>query len=416
MATNRRFEKQPKRDSAQPAPHGPKLPRVELRSYPQNRHPWVFRRMVAGEHPELPPGALVEVVDRDGEFFGYAFYNANSEIALRILSYERSQPVNAQWFRDKIARAVEFRHDVLKLPARNDAYRVVHSEGDGLSGLVVDRLGSVLVLELFSAGMHRNLGWIQAALKTHYPNLTQIVRADQRSEKHEGLEMDGPPPPESLREVVIHEANLKFRVDLRDGHKTGFFTDQRENRVRTAELCRGEDVFDGFCYTGGFAMAAALHGAKRVEAMDLDENAVAIAERNQELNGIGPNLQFRHGNVFHRLRDMRATNTQFARMILDPSKQAIARHEINKALDAYCDMNRMGMQCVKPGGILVSCSCTGLVSEEMFLDVLRAAAGEAGVELQILAVTGAAADHPFAIRVPEGRYLKVVYSRVLPSS
>ena len=176
----------------------------------------------------------------------------------------------------------------------------------------------------------------------------------------------------------------------------------------------GQEVFDGFCYTGGFALAAALGGAKTVEAVDLDEDALSIAERNKTLNGVGPQLTFTHGNVFDVLRTRKTAGQRYTRMILDPAKQATSRVEVPKALSAYADMNRLGMQCIAPGGILVSCSCTGLVSEEDFLSALHAAAAEAQVTLQILAVRGAPPDHPWAIHAPEGLYLKVVFSRVMP--
>jgi len=213
---------------------------------------------------------------------------------------------------------------------------------------------------------------------------------------------------------VIRENNLKLHVDLRRGHKTGYFLDQRENRQRMAAYCAGQTVFDGFCYTGGFALAAALGGAKSVEAVDLDEDVIKIADRNRTLNEIGEQLSFKHGNVFDILRDRRNAGTKYSRMILDPAKLTTSRLEIPKALSAYADMNRLGMQCLEPGGVLLSCSCTGLVSEEDFLMALRAAATEANVELQILGIFGAPGDHPWAVRTPEGRYLKAVFSRVMP--
>jgi 23S rRNA (cytosine1962-C5)-methyltransferase len=271
------------------------------------------------------------------------------------------------------------------------------------------------VLQLFSAGMHRHLDWVRQGFTEQFPDCELIVRSDYRTEKLEGVKMDGPAP--RTREVVIREHNLKLNVDLRRGHKTGYFLDQRENRRRMAELCKGQKVFDGFCYTGGFALSAALNGAASVEAVDLDEEVIAVAEQNRRLNeigAIGENLKFTHGNVFDVLRDRRAAGVRYSRMILDPAKLAVSRHEVAKALSAYADMNRLGMQCLEPGGVLLSCSCTGLVSEEEFLMALRAAAAEANVELQIIAIHGAPGDHPWAVRAPEGRYLKAVFSRVMP--
>ncbi|HYG77607.1 MAG TPA: class I SAM-dependent rRNA methyltransferase [Planctomycetota bacterium] len=391
---------------------GDTLPVIELTTRHTSGHPWVFRRMVGEPYSEIEPGTLVEVLDKHGQHVGRGFYNPYSEIAIRLLTTDRGAFPERRWFLGAITRAVRLRHDVLKLPSVCNAYRLIHSEGDGLSGLVADKYDKTIVLQLFSAGIHRHLEWIKQGFAEHFPDHEIIVKSDHRTEKLEGLKMDGPPP--QTREVVIHEHNLKLNVDLRRGHKTGYFLDQRENRRRVAELCAGQDVFDGFCYTGGFALSATLGGAQSVEAVDLDEEAIELAEKNKKLNELGDALKFVHGNVFDILRDRRSAGKKYTRMILDPAKLAVSRNEIPKALSAYADMNRLGMQCVAPGGILVSCSCTGLVSEEDFLMALRAAAAEAQVELQIIGIYGAPGDHPWAVRVPEGRYLKVVFSRVMP--
>lgn len=391
---------------------GSQLPVVELRTRHTSGHPWIFRRMAGGPYDEIEPGTLVEVIDKFGQFVGRGFYNPHSEIAIRLLTLDKASFPDRRWFMGAITRAVRLRQDVLELPKITDSYRVIHSEGDGLSGLVADKYGQTIVLELFSAGMHRHLDWLRQGFAEHFPDHEIIIRCDHRTERLEGLKMDGPPP--QMRHLVIKENALKLNVDLRRGHKTGFFLDQRDNRKRVGELCAGQDVFDGFCYTGGFALSAALGGAKSVEAVDLDEKAIEVANENRVLNGIGAQLSFVHGNVFDVLRDRRNAGKRYSRMVLDPAKLAISRSEIPKALSSYADMNRLGMQCMQPGGVLVSCSCTGLVSEEDFLMALRAAALEASMELQVLAIHGAPADHPWALRVPEGRYLKAVFSRVTP--
>ena len=391
---------------------GDTLPVVELRTFHATRHPWIFRRMVGGPYDELEPGAMVEVLDKAGQFVGRGFYNPYSEIAVRLITVDKESFPDRRFFIGAITRAVRLRHEVLGLSAICDSYRVIHSEGDGLSGMVADKYGKCIVVQLFSAGMHRHFEWVRQGLSENYPEHEIIVRADHRTEKQEGLKMDGPAP--QTRELIINENKLKLHVDLRRGHKTGFFLDQRDNRQRVGAMCAGQDVFDGFCYTGGFALSAALGGAKTVEGVDLDEDAIEIAQKNRVLNEIDERLVFTHGNVFDVLRDRRMAGKRYTRMVLDPAKLAITKLEVNKALSAYADMNRLGMQCLEPGGILVSCSCTGLVSEDEFLMALRAAAAEANVELQILAIHGAGADHPWAIRLPEGRYLKAVFSRVMP--
>lgn len=391
---------------------GDVLPVVEMRTRHSTNHPWIFRRMIGGPYNEIDPGTLVDVVERDGRFVGRGFYNPNSEIAVRLLTLQNEAYPDRRFFLGAITRAAKLRTEVLRLPEVTDSFRLVHSEGDGLSGLVADKYGKCIVLELFSAGMHRHLDWVKQGFLENFPEHEIIVRADHRTEKLEGLKMDGPPP--ATRELVIREHNLKLNVDLRRGHKTGYFLDQRDNRRRVAELSAGQDVFDGFCYTGGFALSAALGGAKSVEAVDLDEKAIDVANKNRTTNAVGEQLKFIHANVFDYLRDQRAAGKKYDRVILDPAKLAISRQEISRALSAYADMNKLGMRCLNPGGVLVSCSCTGLVSEEDFLMALRAAAAESNVELQIIAIHGAPGDHPFSVRVPEGRYLKAVYSRVMP--
>ncbi len=226
---------------------GEPLPRVELRGERRSRHPWVYRRMIRPPREPLDPGQLVEAVDRSGRVAGRGFFNPHSEIALRVLSDDPTVFPGEAWFRARVAAAARLRHDVLRLPDRTDAYRVVHAEGDGLSGLVVDRFGDVLVAELFSAGMGRHFAWVRAALEAAFPGLAVVVRADHRVERQEGAKMDGGLPPGVPRTLVIAEGSARFEVDLRRGHKTGFFLDQRENRARMAELCRGENLFDGFC-------------------------------------------------------------------------------------------------------------------------------------------------------------------------
>jgi 23S rRNA (cytosine1962-C5)-methyltransferase len=389
-----------------------RLPVIVLQTRHASNHPWLFRRMTQEPKTPIEAGTIVEVVDKFRTFVGRGFYNSHSEIAVRLLTLDKTSTPDKSFFMELITRAVALRHDVLGLPKVTDSYRLIHSEGDGLSGLIADKYGRCIVLEIFSAGIHRHLNWIRDGFKQHFPDCEIVVRCDPRTERLEGVPMNGPPPRNP--ELTIHENTLKMHVNLKTGHKTGYFLDQRENRKRIAELCAGQTVLDGFCYTGGFALSAAIGGAKTVEGIDLDEKAIEVANRNRVLNRLSTTLTFTHGNVFDILRERRVSGQRYSRMILDPAKLALTRAEVPKALSAYADMNKLGMLCLQPGGVLLSCSCTGLVSEEDFIMALRASAAEAKVELQILAVHGAPADHPWAVRVPEGRYLKAVFSRVTP--
>lgn len=383
-----------------------------LRYRRPSQHPWVYRKLLGPAPTRLDPGALVELRTPEGEFVGRGFYNANSEITYRQLVQDVRERPDAAWFRQRIAEAVRFRRELLGLDRESTAYRLVHGEGDGLSGLVVDRLGDVLVAELFAAGMRRHWTWIQAALSAEFPGAAVLARGDTRAEELEGVSLSAPAPPVDRCEVVEH--GLIYEVDLRHGHKTGFFADQREHRRRAAELCRGEDVLDACCYTGGFALSALRGGARSVEAIDLDEVALETARRNARRNGYKGDapLTFRHINVFDHLRNCMEKGRRYDRIILDPPKMAATRDDVRKARAGYADMNRMAIECLRDGGILITCSCSGLVSEEVFLTLLGNVAGRARCDLQVFAVGGAGPDHPFSAHAPEGRYLKVVYARV----
>ena len=212
--------------------------------------------------------------------------------------------------------------------------------------------------------------------------------------------------------VEIRENLLRMKVNLKTGHKTGFFLDQRENRLTLSQYCHGKEVLDCFCYTGGFAISAMLAGAKSATGIDLDEKALETAQENAQLNSV--KVAFQHANVFDYLRMMNGKGMHADVVILDPAKLAGCTEEINRAHRTYGDINRLGMQAVRPGGILLTCSCSGLVSERDFLSILTRSAAEAGVVLQIFKITGASSDRPFSTIFPEGRYLKAVFARVFP--
>jgi 23S rRNA (cytosine1962-C5)-methyltransferase len=351
----------------------------------------------------------VDVLDRDGQWVGRGFYNGHSRISLRLLTDAPAEPIDDAFFAARLDRAVALRRDWLGLDAVTNAYRVVHSEGDGLSGLVVDRFGPVVVLEFFAAGMYRFRAAIQNALAVHFPDSRFYWFAEEHVQKQESFDCRAPepPPPE-----VITEHGVRFRVAPGSKHKTGFFLDQRDNRRALAALCGGRRVLDLCCNTGGFAVyAKALGGADEVVGVDLDEQVIALAKQNANLNQA--RIRFVQADLFPWLRDLVPSGQRFDVVVLDPSKQTRDREEVGTALKRYLDMNRLALQAVAPGGLLLTCSCTGLVGEQDFLDTLRRAAWQAGRAVQVVRLSGAAADHPFLLHVPEGRYLKAVWCRVL---
>jgi 23S rRNA (cytosine1962-C5)-methyltransferase len=328
------------------------------------------------------------------------------------LTTDAAEAIDEDFFARRLTHAVALRRTWLGLDAASDAYRVVHAEGDGLSGLIVDRFGPVLVLEFFAAGMYRFREAIQNALAAHFPGSRFFWFADEHVRKQESFDCREPeaPPPE-----VITENGVRFRVAPGSKHKTGFFLDQRDNRLFLAGLCAGRRVLDLCCNSGGFAVyAKARGGADEAVGVDLDEQALALARQNAGLNQV--RVRFVQADLFPWLRDSIAAGQRFDLVVLDPSKQTREREAVGYALKRYLDMNRLALQAVAPGGVLLSCSCTGLVTEADFLEMLRRAAWQAGRTLQVFRVAGAGADHPFLAHVPEGRYLKAVYGRVAASA
>ena len=362
-------------------------PVVQLRVPGTRRHLSFFRKMVLKPGVFIQAGAVVDVKDRSGAHIGAAFYNPKSEVALRMLG-----EVEDDFVENRIKKAIAFR-DALAIDS--DAYRICHAEGDGLPGLVIDRYAGVHVIEIFTLGMLLMLERIRSLFpKVH-------VRSDARTQELEGFRLPKQEVPEG---VVIREHGTQYRIDFQSGHKTGFFCDQRENRRVLAGLAKGKDVLDLCTYTGGFAVAAARAGAERVTAVDMDEKALEIARQNARLNRV--KIDFLHADLFNYLKQVKK---KFDIVILDPPKMAQGQVDIPKAQRVYFDMNRLPARVVKPGGILVSCSCTGLVNEQDFLTIVRNAAER---EIRMFRIAGAGPDHPFSSLFPEGRYLKVVFSRV----
>ncbi|MFD0724939.1 class I SAM-dependent rRNA methyltransferase [Lysobacter brunescens] len=391
----------------------PNLPEIRLRNPWTSRHPWIFQKLVEKPAQRPKPGSIVDVVGPDGVWTGRGFYNGHSRIAIRILERDPDVAVDQAWFAAKIAEAVRLRREVLKLDEVSDAWRVVHSEGDGLSGLVVDRYGDLLVVEYFSAGMFRHREWIYAALREQFPGCRFHAFADEHVQKQESFDFRGSEP---AAPAIITEHGIKFRADPAGAHKTGFFADQRDNREWLSRQCAGKRVLDLCCNTGGFGVYAAARGATEVVGIDIDEAVIEIAKGNVKLNlpfesGVRP--RFVQADIFPWLRDAANAGEQYDVVILDPAKMTRDREQVIPALKKYLDMNKLAMGVVKPGGLFATFSCTGLVSEEQFLDMLRRAAFYAGRTVQVLKVAGAGADHPWLTDVQESRYLKAAFCRVV---
>lgn len=384
------------------------LPTVTLKIERRSSHPWIFQKMVEKPAARIAPGSVVDIRDRGGQWVGRGFYNGHSRIALRLLTSNPEEQIDAAFFAKKLGAAVAFRREAMKLDAVSNAYRLVHSEADDLSGLIVDRFGDTIVLEFFAAGMFKQRTAIMDALTVHFPNARYYWFAEEHVGKQESFDCRAPEPPPP---DVILEHGLKFRVAPGSKHKTGFFLDQRDNRKRLSEFCGGKRVLDICCNSGGFAVyAKALGNANEVVGLDLDEGALELARANAKLNNA--TVRYIQADLFPWLRDAIPNGERFDVVVLDPAKLTRDRESVDLALKKYCDMNRLALQVVAPGGIFLTCSCTGLVREEDFLESIRRAAWQAGRALQIFHVGGAGADHPFLLSVPEGRYLKAVFAKV----
>jgi 23S rRNA (cytosine1962-C5)-methyltransferase len=390
------------------------LPIVRLKSERTFHHPLIFQKMVERPQERIVPGDLVEVVSVDGEFIGRGMLNMQAPMAIRLLTEKQDEIVDTHFIAERIATAVKLRREVYGLDEVTDSYRVIHAEGDGLSGLIVDRFGDVLVVCFYAAGMFRMQHWIYDALLSQFPESQIFAFGDDNAQKQEGFECPPGKPPHGGKPVTISEFDAKFFVQIGGKHKTGFFCDQRDNRQRWGELIaatRSTSMLDLCCNSGGFAVCSGLNGATDITGVDLDEEAVDFATRNLRLNNIKAKVA--QADIFPWLREAHEAGKRWDAVVLDPAKMTRARDEVIDALKKYLDMNKLALSVVKPGGLFLTCSCTGVVSEEQFLDMLRRAAFYSGREVQILEVRGAGPDHPWMAHVTESRYLKAVFCRVL---
>ncbi|MGC9260927.1 MAG: class I SAM-dependent rRNA methyltransferase [Phycisphaerae bacterium] len=374
----------------------------------------IFKKMVGKTSPGLTAGELVMVYDRDGLFFGVGLFNPQSQIALRMLSFTDTE-VTESFLEQRLMRAVALRRRILKLDATTNVYRVVHAEGDGLPGLIVDRLGDAAVVEILSMAMFKRIGRIKQILLEVLPVQRIIFRTDEHIQRIEGFFLRPDDIRDGQRSGIVEENGLRFAVDLAAGHKTGFFCDQRDNRLALTSLTSDARMLDVCCYSGGFGIyAAAIGQAAQITAVDLDEAAVALARRNANLNRINAgHYQCIHADGFGYLRQMKQNDQLYDVVVLDPPKLIAARDEFAEGRKKYFDFNRLAMGVVKPGGMLVTCSCSGLLDIMEFQNMLRGAARSARKRVQILRVTGPGADHPVMTEFLEGQYLKCAWCRIV---
>jgi len=394
---------------APPAGHSLPLPWVRLRS--ASSGPQIFKRMLGDVDPAAKPGDVVAVYDKSDAPYGAALYNPKSLIALRLLTRGLAGFDTERYFAERLAAAVRLRRDVLGLDKTTDAYRVVFDNGDGLPGLVVDRYGDIVVLEFYSLAMFKQAARLERLLKEHFPSARFTRRASEHVQSMEGFRLT--PRDAGVGGVVrVSENGVLFEVDTTGGRKTGFFCDQRDNRLELSKFCAGKRVMDVCGYTGGFALYAKKVGkAADVVTVELDPDATAQAKRNANINQV----QIRTVTVdaFPHLRQANLNGEVYDVVILDPYKLIASQEGYALGRQKYIDLNRLGMSLLRSGGLLLTCSCSGLLPWDQFQQFVRTAAGSAGRRLQILKKSGAGPDHPFAVDFPEGEYLKALWCRVL---
>lgn len=379
---------------------------------PLSGHPWIYRTDVDVVRGPAEPGDIVAVETHRGRFLGLGYYNPRSAIAVRIVSRDPQERIDASFFARRIEEAFSFRLRLFK--EETNAFRVVFGEADFLPGLVVDKFGPYLVVQILTMGMERRKGEVLEALTSTLHPLGIYERSDTEVRKKEGLELhagylEGHFDPH----IAIRENGLSFVVDVAEGQKTGHFLDQRENRLALRRYAQGARVLDCFSYSGGFGIHALVFGAREVVAVDVSEKALALAQENARLNGVEERMTFMVADAFEALREFVRKRERFDLVILDPPAFVKEREALEGALRGYKDINLLAMKLLNSSGILVTSSCSHHLSEERFLSVLEEAALDAGRRLQILERRGQAQDHPVLVGYPESRYLKCFILRVL---
>ncbi len=366
--------------------------------------------MIGEVSRDAKPGDLVQVLGKEGTPFGWGLWNPKSRMPLRVVSHSTGDDIDESFFETAIRRAANLRREILKLDTESDSYRAIHGDADFLPGMVADKFADVLSVEITNLAAWQRLPQWLPLLHESFGTKRVVVSVDAELARIEGIPRTGGVESDPVRTVKIHEHGVRYEVSFTDGHKTGFFCDQRDNRRDFGKLAAGRTVLDLCCYTGGFAISAALAGAEDVSAVDLDENSVAMAKRNANLNSA--KVKFTHADAFTWARTMIENGRTWDLVIADPPKFIHGREdEIGQG--KYADLNKLALQLVAPEGLFVTCSCSGMLGAGDFERIATNAAHRQQKRMQIFDRTGAGPDHPTLSNYPESRYLKVLWSRVI---
>ena len=372
-------------------------------------HPWVFKKALDSV-PRMPVGSVVDLTE-DGRFMARGYFDPFSAISVRILTTDPKENIDQSFFNRMVLRCWQARQQLIRLDDTN-AYRLIHGEGDGLPGVVVDLYNGVAVLKLYSAGLNAHRPLIVEALATQIPGLKSVIGrdeigrddADVDDERGNGRVLWGAEAP---RPLEILERGSKFLVDVYAGQKTGFFLDQRENRKLIRRLGAGRDVLNCFCFSGGFSVNAALGKAKSVFSVDQDADAIALARENFALNGLEPNkYDFLAADAYTTIESFKREGRTFDLIILDPPAFAKSQKAVEGAVAGYASLNRQALALLRPGGLLATASCSARVSPEVFFEAVKEGAHNAQVDLTLIEERYQPPDHPIRLQFREGRYLK----------
>ncbi|UCG25365.1 MAG: class I SAM-dependent rRNA methyltransferase [Chloroflexota bacterium] len=384
----------------------------------KNRHPWIFSgaiNRVVGSIAE--PGQLVDILKDDGSWLARGYYNPYSQISARILTWQAEEEIDRQFWSDRIAQALDLR-GLLNLEPETTAYRLINAEADGLPGLIVDKYGDYLVIQCLTAGIDRRKEQLAELLVELLQPIGIVERSDASVRKKEGLRkasgiLYGAAPSSQL---VIFENGLQMHADLYQGHKTGLYLDQRDNRaiIGHPDHMAGRDILNVFAYTGAFAIYGARAGASAITNIESSASLLEIAQANMKLNKqTRPRDEYLTGDAFQILRQLRKENSSYDAAILDPPKFARSQKDVTAASRGYKDLNMQALHLLRPGGLLATFSCSGLISLDLFQKLLFAAAVDSGRDVQIIRYMSQAADHPISVTYPESAYLKGFLCRVM---
>ncbi|MGF1721061.1 class I SAM-dependent methyltransferase [Vibrio kyushuensis] len=382
----------------------------------RRKHPWVFSRGIQRVEGDPQSGETVDVYANDGKWLAKAAYSPTSQIRARVWSFEK-RDIDKAFFVEKIQQAQLLRDDIIERDGLT-GYRLIAAESDSLPGITIDKFQNYLVCQLLSAGAEHNKSILVEALLECFPECNIYERSDVAVRKKEGLEqtvgvLHGDTPPES---VIIEENGVKISVDIINGHKTGFYLDQRDSRQQSMKYVKDKDVLNCFSYTGGFGLYALKGGAKRVINADVSQPALDTAKYNAEINEFDISKKravFLNADVFKLLREYRDQGTKFDVIVMDPPKFVSSKNNLTSGANGYKDINMLAMQILKPGGTLLTYSCSGLMGADLFQKVIADAALDAGRSVKFVERFEQAADHLIDTAYPEGFYLKGFACKVL---